>query len=551
MTGEFEERFAASWRSISAARLIPAVELIAVTFCMVVGIWMQTRVHLNEDVAWITHSAGLMLEGRRFGSEIIDVNPPLIWLVTLPAAALAKAGLLSEVDALRFYVWTLCVGSILLCRHLLRPLRASGGRIEAAAILVAIVFAVAIGAQRSFGEREYLTFVLGMPYVLLMAARLGHHAAVPRSLAILVGVSAGIGFGFKPWLLAVPLLLEVYSVLKNRTLRGVFRTETVAMGCVLIAYVLVVVLFAQDYLKHTVPVATATYWAFAVPFKWIWATWSDLSPSLWVALGMLLLSRPLSPYAWTLLAAFVGFAVNFWAQGRGFYYHAYPLISVAGVLLAYAGVRAARQLLSGRFPARRPLLVASACTTSLLVMWFFHGYAGDARGWLKTYDTEIGRIGIFRQQLVRRVDQLAPPGSYFYAISPYPDPGFPTASYTRTRWVGAFCCHITAPAYARRDLIDDSEKIASINRAVTLHRAYVLDHFQRYQPRVVLVNTEFPRRRVRGRIVTFDLLEFMREDPGFAAIWRDYRELPRMNSVRLFIHEPQAATFAASPRKLE
>ena len=47
----------------------------------------------NHDVAWILDGAGRLLDGARFGRDIVDVNPPLAWwLAAVPVLSARVLG---------------------------------------------------------------------------------------------------------------------------------------------------------------------------------------------------------------------------------------------------------------------------------------------------------------------------------------------------------------------------------------------------------------------------------------------------------------------------
>jgi hypothetical protein len=507
--------------------------LALVTLMFGIGIWMQSRVYLNHDVAWITHSARWLLEGRRFGSGIVDVNPPLVWYFTLPAAALAKAGVLSEPSALRLWVWLVCGGSLLLAHRLLAPLRTDGRQLEAAAIILGAAYAMTIVSAGAFGQRDFLAFVLGLPWCLLVAWRIDAPLACPRPTAVLTGVLAAIAFGLKPWLLAVPLLLESLRAAEQRSLKGLLRPETLALGLGLVAYVALVAALAPDYLRVSLPLARATYWAYDESLSpWVYGK-PALEPALY---GLLLcaLTLTLTRHARVLLAAIVGFGVSHWAQGKGFAYHAFPALATATVFFAYAVARMLHLMQARARTARPALRLALVACLALLVAERGWTWSLPARQWLAAYDTADGYVGQMHRALVDVVNRYAPRGSYVYAFSSHPFPAFPTMSYAQAEWGSAFPAQFAIPAYVRRHKPPGVE-LAAIERAVDLQRRYVLDEFRRYRPRVVLVQSWRGRLGMRG---PFDDVAFYSEDPQFALIWRSYREAGLVDSVTIYVREP-------------
>ena len=68
-----------------------------------------------------------------------------------------------------------------------------------------------------------------MPYFLLVCYRL-HGKNIPIIFSCLIGLSAGIGFAIKPFFLTAPILVEIYYLLKHRTLKAWLRPEIICMA---------------------------------------------------------------------------------------------------------------------------------------------------------------------------------------------------------------------------------------------------------------------------------------------------------------------------------
>ena len=483
-----------------------------------------------------------MLEGGRFGRDIIDVNPPLIWFVSLPAAWLANLGICSEPTALRLYVWFLCTGSLLICHRLLRPMRANGEVVESAALLVGAAFAMAILPGAAFAQREHLAFLLGLPYSLLIAARIRGDAPT-HAIAVCCGVLGGVAFGFKPWFLAVPLLLEAARFAKAPGLRGLWRAETVSLGAALLAYLLALLVFAPEYLSVVMPMGIATYWAYDAALP-AWTYWKTPAIAALAAFGFLALARQFPAHAVVLAAAFAGFSFSHWAQHKGFAYHAYPAMACAVSLLAYATVLTARALSSVRWPIGNWLKVMMAACAVLVTLNCARLSFQPVSTWSLMYDAQLGPVGKFRSRLIERINGIVPRGGYVYAFSTHPFPAFPTMSYTAADWGSPMVGQFAIPALMLRDAVHDPELVAALDRAVLAQREQVLQDFARLAPTMVLVTTGASRLGMHGR--DFDDVAYYTADPRFAAIWREYTEVESMGSLRVFLRRSSSKDAAAA-----
>lgn len=495
------------------------------------GAWLQAQVHLNHDVAWITHGAGWLLEGRRFGRDIIDVNPPLIWFVSIPAALFVKAGLFSEPVAIRVYVWALCLAVLALCARLLQSARRPWGQVECAALLAGAAYSMAVLPAAAFAQREHLAFVLGLPYVLLLAMR-AQGLATSSRMAAACGVLAAIAFGFKPWFLAVPMLLELPLLVKQRSVRNLLRPETVTLAGTLVAYLLAILLFASEYITDVIPMGRATYWAYdgtGAP----WYYWRAAALPVVVALVFLVVARRFPPPARALTAAFAGFSLAYWAQGKGFSYHAYPALAFAFTMFAYAIPQAARVLRDLKLPVASWIKIGMAACVVAFAMHCTRVWSKPVVAWYDKYEAGSGEVGAFRTDLIARINAAVPRGGYVYAFSSHPFPAFPTISYTDAEWGSPLAGQFAVPALLARKRLDDPAQLAALDAAVNAQREQVLADFQRHAPALVLIETRYDRLGMRGR--RFDDVAFYSQDPRFAAIWRHYAEVEPIGTLRVFV----------------
>lgn len=521
---------------ITDARLLAATLAISIAGLLLLGIWIQQQVHLNHDVGWIVHSARWMLEGRRFGSDIVDPNPPLIWFLSLPAAALVKAGWLPEPGAIRLYIWLLCLGSLALSHRVLTPLWRARKHWEAAALVLGIAFTVSVLAGRSFGQREFLAFALGMPLCLLIAGRMQYGATYSRPIAIVCGLAAGVAFSLKPWLIAVPLLVEAVYWSGHRNWRRIWRAETLALAGFMIAYAVVAIVFTPDYFTVTLPLVRAVYWVYGHGDATVmWETLrAALLPAVVAALA-LLASRTFSAYPRVLFAALVGYAFNYWMQQKGFDYHLYPVMATAVVLLIYSCVPAWHGLMNMNH-VRSGFKFAGVAVLLLIVAVQLSGPTLQVRRWYLENDIQTGSLGQLRQALIERVRRLAGNGGKrVYTFSTHPFPAFPTINYlNNVESASSILAQFAVSAYIRRDLIEDAVIRKRVDWGVERQRQIAVDDFLKNDPDIVLVNTGAPG--------AFDYISYFSSDARFAQRWRNYREANvsgggASGGIRIFVRQ--------------
>lgn len=311
----------------------------------------QWRMLPTADVSWLLYAAGRVLDGARIGRDVIDVNFPLVILDKLPAVAAARALGLDPWHAWLIGLIVLLVGSLLLASRVpgswfARP--AHG--VWAAAVLVA--------APRSdFGQREHVTLLAALPYLVLAGARL-ERSRVPVPLALLIGLVATGGLALKPFFVVVPLAVALLHWRRGRS-----PMEVASFPEHLVIGVGIPLIWALQ-------LVVAPHWLEAA--RWYWPLYSRYGGGLAIQLGVLASGLASLTIAGVLLwrwrarghldaegealgAGALAFFVCIVLQARSLSYHFVPVVS----LVALIGLR----WLSS---ARARLLAPSALVGMLL-----------------------------------------------------------------------------------------------------------------------------------------------------------------------------------------
>jgi len=507
--------------------------LVAIACCAMVGlgVWLQSRIHMNHDVAWIGHSAKWLLEGQRFGLDIVDPNPPFAWWLMLPAAAMAD--LAPQGALIRAWCWLLAITAIVLTGVTLLRLARTSGRSEAAALFLGASAAIALLPHVDFGQREVLAFALMLPYALSVACRVTGGSAGTPAMPLLVGFCAGVGLCLKPYLAIVPVLVELLHAVLVRSVRQAIRIETVAIAATVAAYLSAIAIAAPDYLSVALPLVSATYWAYEGPEYLVNSRFHDAVLPAAYAIAIAVVTLSFGRLHLMLVALVAGYSASYWAQHKGFPYHAYPVLACSCMLLAFSIVRAVRSVLAMRWIARawlRWIVVAMLLVIALPVL---HEPFRVAMRWYERADRVQGEWGIVREEPAARLRSLGvQPTDLIYALSTHPHPGFPAANDLGVRWAGSAVAQFALPAIARRSEITDSRRLAAIDRAAAWQTATVIADLGKRRPRYVFV--EARQRRLGLAYRKFDDIAFYARDPGFQRLWTCYEELAPGRYFRLF-----------------
>jgi hypothetical protein len=503
-----------------------AITVLAVVVLAGLGLTLQDATYLNHDIAWVLYSTGQMLHGAVYGRDIIEVNPPLIWFLSMPTVMVSKAFGWPLDTTFRIFSGLLAMGALAYASAALRSAPAG----QRAAVILLLAYFLFIGCHRDYGQREYLSLALVLPYLMAAAARM-EGGRLNIAGAAVIGIAAGLGLAFKPFFLAVPLLVELALLARCRSLRPLLRPEIAAMAATGLLYGLAVVIVTPDYLTRVVPLIADTFWGFNED------VWTVLGRArfdlvgLAVLLGLHAFGRR-SALPTVILAAALGYAFSYLVQFKGYTYHEFPM----RVLVALGLILEFLDCMNSKADSRRKGAgTAMACGLALGL-----ALAGNLVLTIEWYRLAIRPEGPLAQEtgdMIRLVDRYAAGGT-FLAISTHPFPGFPTAIYADAQWAGQSNSTILLPAIVKlRDGAVPADP-ARLSRMETLARTWFLRDLVDGSPKLILVDDNADRHAIGT--LPFDFLAFYLEDPQIRAVWRNYHEAASVDGYRVFLRQEGA-----------
>lgn len=512
---------------------------------------------LNQDVAAVLSFAERMVAGEVLYADLIDVNPPLIFLLNLPAALLAAWTPLDAVQALLILLLLFCGLSGWLCYRLNPP----RGAAEAAMMLTLLPLVMLL-AGYDFGQREQIMAAAALPYLFLAERRIegaapglpaglpgiGHVVALPgmrwRSSSTAPGwpvvaastLLAALGFALKPHFLAVPALVEAVVLLAGARRRGwaaSFR-DPVPWGLagLWLLYLLVIVLGFPDYFGRVMPLVWDFYVDLGGTSWWQVLLTEQLFTAMLATISLVALAiwagtRSLGWLPRVMSAAVLGGFLAALVQHKGWSYHVVPVWMWGGLLCGLAMARAADALLSASVAARAaPLLATGTCIAlTLLVM------RGGEAPW-REFNYRHESVG----RLAEWLEREAPDGRLM-VLSPDIYPAYPAMNYAENRPVLRFmstwllqAVYATCPADGAR-----FRAPAQMSPAERYLFDGVAQDFSETPPQAVLVARDAHISWCAGQ--PFDMIAYFSRHPRFAETWRHYRQTGEIDGYMLFERE--------------
>jgi hypothetical protein len=504
----------------SALRLLPALlpVLLFVPFVLAPPI--------NHDVAAVLAFSERWLAGEHLYSDLIDVNPPLIYVLNLIPAAIAAATGLDAVIALQaclvafgLFVWWLALR--------VRDRAAEGPAERAFLDVLPGLFVFAAGYD--FGQREWLMAVAALPY-LLAAARRERGERPP--LRITIAIVAAIGFSLKPHFLGIPALTEIFVMLgclrRGATMRAVLRDPVPwTMAAVWAAYLLSLPLLFPDYLNVVVPLVLGYYLDTGEETVWLVLLVRRM-------LTILLLLAPLAGIAlWPglrvgrglprlLCLAALGALASAMAQHKGWSYHIVPIeLFTCGL----GGVLAARWL--DGLGAARSRAGAIRIAAGLGGLFALYAIAVGEAPWKELgYDTSSA------VELTALLQQDAE-GERVLVFSPGIAPIFPALNYAHAR-LTLRTMNLWLLDGAYRTCLPNGKRYREVwemGRPEFFLYHTVAEDFARNPPAAVVVDH---LSGIPGCAEPFDVITYFSRHPLFAEVWSHYRLSGRAGGFSIY-----------------
>jgi len=461
---------------------------------------------VNHDVAWYLFATRDWLAGAELYVDLVEVNPPLNFYLTVPTLLIADGLGIADMQAHYVTMALLLFVCLQWCGRVLRiAFDMSAGR--RAAVLTILGIALVLPALNGLGQREQVMAMCFLPWALHQAAPRGPGATETMASAAF----AAVGMCLKPHFVLFPLAVTILDCFRNRSLLPVVSVSNLVFLAAGLGYVAFVRLVHPAYLTTVLGLAVDVYGAYGSPFPSVLSkiAFPMAFVALWVAI--LLHSRSAGrPVALFLSLAAAGLGTYF-LQGTGFSYHRIPF-------LTFSMVAAALVLVAGGL--RAPRLAAGAVALAIGV-------------------TDLSQ-GFYRSAALPEILQVAPelgPVDGVLMLSSHVYAGPPVAIALGTDWSSSYPANWLVPGainrLAKSDCAAMAETCARLQAAAARNRADNIADILQNRPGLLIVDRSSGYFDRAG----FDWLAFMAEDPAWPPVFADYRAVAQSDRFLFFLRD--------------
>jgi len=475
---------------------------------------------LNHDVAAVLQFSERWLAGERLYVDLIDINPPLIFVLNLIPAAISAVTPLGGVLALQVCLFV--YGGLCWLLTLRSRDRTTEGPVEQAFLdVLPALFLSCVGYD--FGQREHLMALAALPYAIVAARRA--RGEIPHG-RFAIALVAGLAFALKPHFLGIPALVELYVLYAVRR-RWVRDPVPWVMAGVWAIYLGSLPLLFPDYISSVLPLVWSVYLDLGGTTVWQVLLTQHLGTAivLLVPLLWLTLRRRTGPGAMLpsilAIAASAALAAAI-VQHKGWRYQILP---AQIFICAIGGILAAQW-----FDARQAVLMGSSpdsIAAALAGLFALYAVSSGEAPWRELNYPTSEVAG-----LAQLLEDVAPKGRVL-VLSPDVYPIFPALNYIGARsTLPAMSTWMLQGSYPA--CLPDGRhyrEVWEMGQPELLLYRDVIGDFVRNPPAVVLVDTNTGIPWCGG---PFDFIGYFARNLQFARTWSHFRMTSEWSHYRLY-----------------
>ncbi len=517
----------------------PAALVAVGVLAVALGLAAECRTWARPDTGFLLDAAARMLAGQRLYVDVVEINPPLIIALNLPAVLAGRLLGISAIAAYRTEVAIAVLALLMAARPLLRRLLPDEP-VTRAGLGVGAAFALFPLTGQDYGEREHLVLALLLPYLLLAALR-AERSPLRAPWAAGIGLLAGIAFALKPHFLVLWLAIEAWLIFDRRVRAWPPPPETLASAIFIVGYAVAVLVFSPAYLR-LVALLAGPYSRFLYdPFLHLLVTGPGVPFTAFALLAWAVLRKyARHPALWDAAAlAAVACLVAGAAQQKGLRYHFYPSFALATMLLALAALDVRRP----EALARR--LYRAAAVLALLGTVVVVGVQNAALALGRAGGSEESQL----EQLIALVRSRAP-GQPVFVFSYHIGSTYPLINYSGAHSASRFpqlwilaaeyleALHRPEPLRFRTPAeMSPSERY--LNQAVR-------EDLETQRPRLLIVYRA-ARDRPQNGYRRLDYVAYFSRDPGIARVFSHYQRIARTGDYDVFERVPDGVAHTGPP----
>lgn len=487
----------------------PRQLMILVPFLVVASIVFYSQFSLNHDSSWYLIATRRFLDGAELYRDIVEINPPLAFYLTVPGLTLADTFDVSPANGFFIYVSVLAglstfwAGSVVIRSDLEQSAKSL--------LIVAVAICNFAFAVYDFGQREHLMMMFALPYLMLLICQ-DRLDKVTSAEAVAIGLVACLGLCLKPYFFLIPGGIIIAQFARSRDFVMLFGAANIAVAAGAIAYLLFIAIVHPIYLEEIVPTASLIYSAYGISIMGF-----VVRPELFGLLSVVVLAgychKKLDSISMGLIGAMAGALLSYLAQLKGWNYQIVPLSMFIFLLALWTVYRARNDL-------KTKVLIPALALSAIYFSW------GTQISWGPYRSMTTVPFGQF-------VDE---PKTPVLVLSSNLAVSFPFANEVDATWSSRYPAQWLIPGavikLSETDCREQPEQCARYQAILADTRRDIVSDFSKYRPRIVIIDTRAKKSYFGG--MQFEYLPFLQRSSGFTEMWKDFEKIDVIESYEVW-----------------
>lgn len=320
--------------AIARSAVVGALASALVAAALLLAVWGTL---INHDTAWYLLATRAWLDGASLYGDLVEVNPPLTFYLTVPAVLMAETLSLDPANA-QFGVVALLYWISLTWVWRLVMAREGWSDARKLILYLGVAAALSLPFLPAFAQREHLMILLMMPW-MMGRVLYGPQASGDGRRAAL----AALGVCIKPFFVLYPIAVTLYEMALTRSLKPVLTRANLIFFGVGLAYVGLAALRHPLYFSEIIPMALLVYGDYGLSAGRVLILFAAMAVLL--ALGWAQIGRTARPSRrgggiLGVLAA-AGLAI-YLLQWTGYTYQIRPAITLLMLLFVWTALHCSR-----------------------------------------------------------------------------------------------------------------------------------------------------------------------------------------------------------------
>ncbi len=224
--------------------------------CTVPWAIFQINVTVPGDAAFLFSGAKMLLEGKKMSEFFYDNNPPMSFLIYVPAVLLNLLGI-SKHMALQIYIMSFSLISVIATYYFLGKWKT----LETTAkfiFLSCYIGAITLLCYMEYGQKDHFITIALIPFLLMQISITKKHN-IPAYVYWIIAFLYVPFILIKPHFGILPTCIILHRLYVNRNLTSIIKADFIALAIGVISYIAFIFIVTPDFIYDILPFSIEYY----------------------------------------------------------------------------------------------------------------------------------------------------------------------------------------------------------------------------------------------------------------------------------------------------